>query len=207
MGSCGQTTQTIRSRRRESPKLEVQPYVPSTPVLYLGMDDDNGRKEGGKNEQFGEGWERDPNRINPHLQVKSLSKAVIVFQVMWDDLIGEPEGVRSLDCTWNCSKTCFQGTLSCCYTVMTVLYAPLFALFAGLNFACLTFVHIWAYGPCLRSLKINYAFFRKVNQIMMASCCAPCVETCGLVLSKIRVRQHKMHDGMKDEDPEKLFIA
>ena len=29
-------------------------------------------------------------------------------QVMWDDLIGEPEGVRSLDCTWNCSKTCFQ---------------------------------------------------------------------------------------------------
>ena len=96
---------------------------------------------------------------------------------------------------------------------------------------------------------------RKVNQIMMASCCAPCVETCGsnipqirandvlfplllvfsvrsslsddtvtdfvvdvlrwcsrylfsgLVLSKIRVRQHKMHDGMKDEDPEKLFIA
>ena len=46
-------------------------YVPSKPVLYLGMDDDNGKKEGGvsKNEQFGEGWERDPNRINPHLQV------------------------------------------------------------------------------------------------------------------------------------------
>merc|ERR1711971_1152439 len=161
MGSYGQATQTIRSRWCESQKLEVQPYVPSTPVLYLGMDDDNGAKEvASKNEQFGKGWERDPNRINPHLQV------------MWDDLIGEPEGVRSLDCTWNCSKTCFQ-----------------------------------AYGPCLRSLKINYAFFRKVNQIMMASCCAPCVETCGLVLSKIRVRQHKMHDGMKDEDPEKLFIA
>ena len=44
--------------------------MPSTPVLYLGMDDDNGKKEGvSKNEQFGEGWERDPNRINPHLQV------------------------------------------------------------------------------------------------------------------------------------------
>ena len=89
--SYGQATQTIRSRWRESPKLEVmcigntnrnicfsksnsntkvQPYVPSTPVLYLGMDDDNGAKEGvSKNEQFGEGWERDPNRINPHLQV------------------------------------------------------------------------------------------------------------------------------------------
>ena len=41
------------------------------------------------------------------------------------------------------NQNCVQGTLSCCYTVMTVLYAPLFALFAGLNFACLTFVHIW----------------------------------------------------------------
>ena len=34
------------------------------------MDDDNG-KGASKNEQFGEGWERDPNRINPHLQVKN----------------------------------------------------------------------------------------------------------------------------------------
>ena len=49
--------------------MKVQAYVPSTPVLYLGMDED--KKDGGasRNEQFGEGWERDPNRINPHLQV------------------------------------------------------------------------------------------------------------------------------------------
>ena len=92
--------------------------MPSTPVLYLGMDDDNGKKEGGvsKNEQFGEGWERDPNRINPHLQVNLCIMFVnrydcFTHQVMWDDLIGEPEGVRSLDCTWNCSKTCFQVNL------------------------------------------------------------------------------------------------
>ena len=59
--------------------------------------------------------------------------------------------------------------------------------------------------------------------ITMASCCAPMVETCGghtpsmalvtsdivpgLVLSKIRVRHHKMSDGVKDADPEALFIA
>ena len=136
---------------------------------------------------------------------------------------------------------------------MTVLYAPLFALFAGLNFACLTFVHIWVessfcldqilqeceaalashgHSLILHSTGLNFAclsyvhicfgksclslfsdeflrpmdlacgvlrsttpssgsksiafriskcdfLFRKVNQIMMASCCAPCVETCG----------------------------
>ena len=73
------------------------------------MDDDNG-KGASKNEQFGEGWERDPNRINPHLQVKNccVHHRNLTNQVMWDDLIGEPEGVRSPDCTWNCSKTCFQ---------------------------------------------------------------------------------------------------
>ncbi len=27
---------------------------------------------------------------------------------MWDDIIGEPEGLRSLDCTWQCSRFCFQ---------------------------------------------------------------------------------------------------
>ena len=45
--------------------------MPSTPVLYLGMEDENGKNGGSKNEQFGAGWERDPNRINPHLQVST----------------------------------------------------------------------------------------------------------------------------------------
>ena len=36
----------------------------------------------------------------------------VLMQVMWDDLIGEPEGVQSPDCTWNCSRACFQVTLA-----------------------------------------------------------------------------------------------
>ena len=36
-----------------------------------------------------------------------------ILQVMWDDLIGEPEGVRSPDCTWNCSKAAFQVYFLC----------------------------------------------------------------------------------------------
>ena len=30
-------------------RKKVQPYVPSTPVLYLGMDDDNGKKDDNNN--------------------------------------------------------------------------------------------------------------------------------------------------------------
>ena len=31
---------------------------------------------------------------------------------MWDDVFGEPEGVRSADCAWQCSHKCFHGTRS-----------------------------------------------------------------------------------------------
>ena len=42
--------------------------------------------------------QRDPNNLNEHLQV------------MWDDVFGEPEGVRSTDCAWSFSYKCFHGT-------------------------------------------------------------------------------------------------
>ena len=41
---------------------------------------------------------RDPNNLNEHLQV------------MWDDVFGEPEGVRSNECAWRTSYKCFHGT-------------------------------------------------------------------------------------------------
>jgi hypothetical protein len=33
-------------------------------------------------------------------------------QVMWDDVFGEPEGVRSADWAWRCSYNCFKSTRS-----------------------------------------------------------------------------------------------
>lgn len=42
--------------------------------------------------------QRDPNNLNEHLQV------------LWDDVFGEPEGVRSNDCAWRTSYKCFHGT-------------------------------------------------------------------------------------------------
>ena len=58
---------------------------------------------------------------------------------MWDDIIGEPEGLRSIDCAWNCSYKCFKGTKNCCYILLTVLFAPCLAFCSALNFACLAF--------------------------------------------------------------------
>ena len=60
-------------------------------------------------------------------------------QVMWDDVIGEPEGIRSPECAWRLSGHCFRLSRSCCYVFLSVLIAPLLALCFGFTFACLAF--------------------------------------------------------------------
>ena len=58
---------------------------------------------------------------------------------MWDDIVGEPEGLRSTTCAWNCSYKCFCGTKNCCYILLTTLFAPCLAFCSAINFACLAF--------------------------------------------------------------------
>ena len=58
---------------------------------------------------------------------------------MWDDVIGEPEGIRSTECAWNCSYKCFRGTKNCCYLLLATLFAPCLAFCSAINFACLAF--------------------------------------------------------------------
>jgi hypothetical protein len=58
---------------------------------------------------------------------------------MWDDVIGEPEGLRSPACAWNCSYKCFRGTKNCCYLLLVSVFAPCLAFCSAINFACLAF--------------------------------------------------------------------
>ena len=58
---------------------------------------------------------------------------------MWDDIIGEPDGIKSTQCAWNCSYKCFRGTRNCCYILLTTLFAPCLAFCSAINFACLAF--------------------------------------------------------------------
>ena len=86
------------------------------------------------------------------------------IQVMWDDIIGEPEGLRSIDCAWNCSYKCFKGTKNCCYILLTVLFAPCLAFCSALNFACLAFqVNLGRFGYNITISK-NYMHFMINNQ-------------------------------------------
>lgn len=60
-------------------------------------------------------------------------------QVLWDDIVGEPEGLRTPDGCWNCSIKCYDGTRRCCYVLLVVLFAPFIACCNGCQFACLAF--------------------------------------------------------------------
>ncbi|XP_070183798.1 caveolin-2-like [Littorina saxatilis] len=51
---------------------------------------------------------RDPNNINDHVKVA------------FEDVLAEPEGARSIDCVWICSHSCFEGSKSCCYSIMSI---------------------------------------------------------------------------------------
>ena len=58
-----------------------------------------------------------------------------------------------------------------------------------------SFQHIWCLGPCLRTWKINCAFFRTFTTVCMAASCGPCAETCGLYFAKIKVRYQRLPDS------------
>ncbi|XP_061708302.1 caveolin-3-like isoform X2 [Cydia pomonella] len=130
--------------------------------------------------------DRDPNNLNTHVQI------------VWDDIIGEPEGARSPECAWRLSNACFKHTRNWCYTILAVLIAPPCALILGCGFACLAFEQIWCTGPCLRCVKIYFASFRTIVQSCMAATVVPTCEAIGHVCRHIRVNFRKEAPDEKD---------
>ena len=59
---------------------------------------------------------------------------------------------------------------------------------------------MWCLGPFLRSYKINGAFIHACCTIGLTSYCAPVMETCGLLLGKIKVKYQRLPDGKEKED-------
>ncbi|CAG9132467.1 unnamed protein product [Plutella xylostella] len=130
--------------------------------------------------------DRDPNNLNPHVQI------------VWDDVIGEPEGARSPECAWRLSAYCFQHARDWCYTGLAVLAAPPCALAMGCCFACLAFEQIWCVAPCTRCLKIYLASVRTIVQACMSACVVPVAEAVGHLCRHIRVNFRKDSPEEKD---------
>ncbi|XP_032528798.2 caveolin-3-like [Danaus plexippus] len=130
--------------------------------------------------------DRDPNKLNQHIQI------------VWDDIIGEPDGARSPECAWRLSHICFRHTRNVCYTLLAVVAAPPCAFILGCGFACLAFEQIWCTTPCLRCVKIYFATLRTLVQSCMAATVAPVMEAIGHICRHIRVNVRR--DAPEERD-------
>ena len=61
-------------------------------------------------------------------------------------------------------------------------------------------------GPCLRTWKINCAFYRACNTVTLLACCGPMAEVCGLYFSKIKVRYQRLPDAASEEEKDMMCV-
>ncbi|MEE6521235.1 hypothetical protein FKM82_019341 [Ascaphus truei] len=124
--------------------------------------------------------QRDPKNINQE-----------VVQVDFEDVIAEPDGAHSFDGVWRASSTTFTVTKYWCYRVLSAGLAVPLALLWGFAFACLSFCHIWAVVPCIKSYLMEVQCLGQIYALCVRTFCDPVFQAAGKALSGIRVALRK----------------
>ncbi|KAF7707715.1 caveolin-1 [Silurus meridionalis] len=124
---------------------------------------------------------RDPRHLNDH-----------VLKVDFEDVIAEPGGIYSFDGVWKASFTTFTVTKYWFYRLLTALVGIPLALIWGIFFAILSFLHIWAVVPCLKSYLIEIHCFSQVYSICIHTLFDPLFEAMGKCFSNVRVTTTKV---------------
>lgn len=110
------------------------------------------------------GGDRDPYRLNSHLQLG------------FEDVIAEPGTAHSFDKVWICSHALFELSRYVVYKFVTLLLAVPLAFVAGLLFATLSCLHIWIIMPfvktCLMVLPSVQTIWKTVAEVTVAPLCA-----------------------------------
>ncbi|XP_071959972.1 caveolin-3-like [Antedon mediterranea] len=123
--------------------------------------------------------DRDPEHINEDVKVA------------FEDIFAEPEDLHSQDKTWLKSYQTFRGTKSWCYNCLTSICAIPAAFCWGLEFACLSFYHIWCAVPCLHDFKIFLKCTGEIWSICIHTFFDPCYSSVALTFSRINVDFHQ----------------
>ncbi|XP_039972371.1 caveolin-3-like [Xiphias gladius] len=119
---------------------------------------------------------RDPKQVNEH-----------VVKVNFEDVIAEPAGTHSLDGVWKASYTTFTVSKYCCYRCLTAVLGIPLSLLWGLLFACLSFCHIWAVAPCIKSCLIESQCLSRFQALVIHTFIGPLSEAMGKIYSGMRV--------------------
>ncbi|KAM8979484.1 caveolin-1 isoform X1 [Sarcophilus harrisii] len=123
---------------------------------------------------------RDPKHLNDD-----------VVKIDFEDVIAEPEGTHSFDGIWKASFTTFTVTKYWFYRLLTTLFGIPMALIWGIYFAILSFLHIWAVVPCIKSYLIEIQCIGRIYSICIHTFCDPLFEAMGKIFSKIRISVQK----------------
>merc|ERR1712113_983759 len=107
---------------------------------------------------------RDPNNMNDGLKVS------------WEELIGEPDHTRSLDCCWKCSFKCFNLWKSLFYCLATTFCSCCIMMYWGCLFAGIAFHQIWIITPMLRLYEITIGNCAKIYGMIIHACIDPLAE-------------------------------
>ncbi|OWF52529.1 caveolin-3-like [Mizuhopecten yessoensis] len=128
-------------------------------------------------EDLGDVYPRDPKKLNAYTLVE------------FDDVIGEPPSLLSLDGVWEKSSRSFNFTKDLCYLILTTLFGIPIAVLCGLKFASLSFGSIWCVTPCVKAFHISLESIRGVYSALVKCVCDPFCESFGHLFRNIRVRK------------------
>ncbi|XP_075040237.1 caveolin-3 [Mixophyes fleayi] len=124
--------------------------------------------------------DRDPKRINED-----------VIKVDFEDVIAEPYGTHSFDGVWKASFTTFTVTKFWCYRLLSALIGIPLSVIWGVLFALISFCHIWAVVPCIKSYLIEIQCVGRTCSLCVHTFCDPLFEALGKVFSAIKVTLQK----------------
>ena len=110
----------------------------------------------------------------------------------FEDVIAEPDGTHSLDGVWKLSYTTFTVSKYWCYRILSAIFGIPVALVWGFLFACISFCHIWAVVPCIKSCLIESACLGRIYSLAVHTFCDPLFEAAGKMCGNVRVSLHKV---------------
>lgn len=130
-------------------------------------------------------------RRRVHSGYSSIQKSLFSRQVEFEDVIAEPDGTHSLDGVWKLSYTTFTVTKYWCYRILSAIFGIPVALLWGFLFACISFCHIWAVMPCIKSCLIESQCISRIYSLCIQTFCDPFFQALGKIFSSVRVALRK----------------
>ncbi|XP_073498896.1 caveolin-3 [Phyllobates terribilis] len=124
--------------------------------------------------------DRDPKKINDD-----------VVKLDFEDVIAEPYGTHSFDGVWKASYATFTVTKYWCYRLLSALVGIPLSILWGVLFALVSFCHIWAVVPCVKSYLIEIQCAGRTFSLCIRTFCDPLYEAMGKVFSAIKVTLQK----------------